>query len=86
MAKIDESGQIVTSPNLLKTLYLKTYTNRLKHRIMKPDYNDVFCLKMELWTSRLENLKEVKSAPWTMENLEDVLKSLKIISVWTHME
>ena len=42
MAKIDESGQIVTSPNLLKTLYLKTYTNRLKHRIMKPDYNDVF--------------------------------------------
>ena len=77
MAKVDESGILVTAPNLLKDLYLRTYSNRLKHRLMKPEYSDLFCLKMELWTSRLENLKECKSSDWTMKNLEEELYNLK---------
>ena len=71
MAKIDENGLLVTVPNLLKQLYLSTYVNRLRHRTMKTEFDDIFCLKMELWESRLTMLN------WTMKNLEDVLKKLK---------
>ena len=35
MAKIDESGLLITSPNLIKELYLKTYKHRLRSRQIK---------------------------------------------------
>ena len=77
MAKFDENGMLVTSPRLLKDLYLRTYQHRLRQRIMKPEYQDIYFLKMELWESRLEELMNNKSAPWTEENLLKVIKSLK---------
>ena len=77
MAKLDENGSLVTAPNLLKDLYLRTYVNRLSHRKMKPEYNDIYCLKMELWSSRLKLLKNTKTPSWKMEHLDTVLKSLK---------
>ena len=77
MAKKNEDGLIITSPNLLKDLYLRTYSHRLRQREMKPEYLDVFCLKMELWESRLDELKQQKSKPWSKKDLDKVLKSLK---------
>ena len=77
MAKINEQGMLVTSPNLLKDLYLRTYKHRLRQRIMKKEYLEIFILKNELWDSRMEELKTTKSEPWTMKNLTNVLKSLK---------
>ena len=77
MAKVDENGSLVTAPNLLKDLYLKTYVNRLSHRQMKPEYNDIYYLKMELWSSRLKLLRNTKTPPWKMKHLDAVLKSLK---------
>ena len=77
MAKLDENGSLVTAPNLLKDLYLRTYVNRLKHREMKPELNDIFCLKRELWLSRLTLLRNRKTPPWKMKHLDEVLKSLK---------
>ena len=44
---------------------------------MKPELLDLYCLKNELWSTRLEYLKERKTSPWNMEELELVLKSLK---------
>ena len=41
MAKLDTSGQFITSPNLLKDLYLRTYQDRLSHRVMKTGYEDI---------------------------------------------
>ena len=38
---------------------------------------DIFFLKNELWNSRLKELLANKSAPWKMDELEKVLKSLK---------
>ena len=38
-------------------------------RIMKPEYQDIYFLKMELWKSRLEELMNNKSTPWTEEKL-----------------
>ena len=77
MAKLDEKGMLITSPNLLKSLYLRTYKHRLRQREMKTDYSEIFVLKTELWNSRMKELIENKSEPWEMENLMKVLKSLK---------
>ena len=77
MAKINEVGMIVTAPNLLRDLYLRTYKHRLRQRQMKKEFNDIFCLKTELWESRMIELKTSKSEPWSIENLNKVLKSLK---------
>ena len=77
MAKIDSNGSLVTAPNMLKNLYVETYKKRLKHRIIKPELNDVYCLKMELLRSRLVLMKSIKTPRWKKKNLDDVLKSLK---------
>ena len=77
MAKKDENGTLVTHPELLKSLYLRTYMNRLCSREMKPELLDVFFLKEELWSSRMEELKRRKSLPWTIVELRRALKSLK---------
>ena len=76
-AKKDEDGMLVTSPNLLKDLYLRTYKHRLRPRIIKNGLEDIFYLKTALWNSRLEELLSNKSKPWNMQDLEKVLKSLK---------
>jgi hypothetical protein len=55
--KKDENGTLITSPNMLRALYLRTYQNRLKNRQMKEDLMDIFFLKDELWISRLEELR-----------------------------
>ena len=44
---------------------------------MKTELNDVFCLKMELWMSRLTLMTTIKTPPWTMKKLDYVLKNLK---------
>ena len=77
MAKLDNNGNLVTTPEALKNLYLETYRTRLKHRDMDRKYMDIFFLKSELWQIRCQNLKQIKTKPWTMNELENVLKNLK---------
>ena len=72
MAKKDENGHLINSPNLLKELYIDTYKHRLRQRIMQPEIMDIFFLKNELWNSRLEELLAKKSAPWKMDELKKV--------------
>ena len=74
MAKMDANGQIITSPNLLKDLYLETYSDRLSHRVMKSEYEDIFEIKTKLWEMTLELCRANKSEPWQMSDLEKVLK------------
>ena len=77
MAKRDKNGNLITSPNLLKKLYLDTYKERLKSREMKPELLDLYFLKSELWDLRLEQLEQTKTRPWAVEDLDRVLKDLK---------
>ena len=77
MAKKDENGLLITSPNLLKDLYLRTYKHRLRQRDIKPELMDILFLKTELWESRLDELLLKKSSPWSSDDLDKVLKSLK---------
>ena len=77
MAKHDKKGNLITAPSSLRLLYLKTYQNRLQHREMKPEFSEVFLLKMKLWKLRYEILKSKKSQAWPLEALENVLKAMK---------
>ena len=77
MAKKDENGTLITSPNMLRALYLRTYQNRLKNRKMKEDLMDIFFLKDELWISRLEELRMESTKPWSQLQLRKAIKMLK---------
>ena len=78
MAKRDKNGNIITAPESLKLLYADTYSERLSNRIMKSQLMDVFHLKEELWTSRIKELHLKKTEAWTINQLRDVLKKLKV--------
>ena len=77
MAKLDEEGNLITSPHSLKELYLSTYEDRLKNRQIAEGLEDIKELKEELWSKGLELVEKQKTPNWTMEQLNKVLKSLK---------
>ena len=77
IAKRDERGNLITSVEPLKQLYLRTYVHRLRNRPMKDDMIELFHLKNDLWQGRLELSKMKKSKPWTIHDLNVVLKGLK---------
>ena len=55
MAKVDKSGNVITAPPLLRKLYLETYVDRLRHREMKAEFNDIFEMKTILWRWQCES-------------------------------
>ena len=77
LAKKNEKGKLVTNPTELKKLYLKTYLNRLRHRKIKPGFENLKILKEYLCLKRLELTKETKAPRLTRIKLEKVLKQLK---------
>ena len=77
MAKRDVQGNLITAVAPLKKLYIDTYRYRLRHRNMKPEYQEIYQLKTQLWELRFEELKLKESAPWDTKNLMQILKKLK---------
>ena len=77
MAKKDDAGNFITAVEPLKKLYLETYVHRLRPRPIREDLQDLLSLKNELWAGRLELIKSNVSKPWTLKDLDRVLKSLK---------
>jgi hypothetical protein len=77
MAKVDSSGNLITSPQELRNLYLTTYTERLAHRSMKTAFMDIFELQNKLWELRNSECQKIQTEPWTEEQLVRVLKKLK---------
>ena len=59
-AKKDKNGKLVTNPEKLLDLYLETYKERLSHRKMKKEYDDIFKMKNQLWELRLESCLQEK--------------------------
>ena len=64
MAKLDKKGNVITAPALLRNLYLETYVDRLSHREMKPEFNDIFEMKTTLWRWQCDYMKTKKSENW----------------------
>ena len=76
-AKVDEKGNILTTPEALKGLYKSTYMERLKGKEILEEHKDLYELKMKLWSSRLENLRMKKSKDWSLDELNKALKCLR---------
>ena len=77
-AKLDTAGNLITAAEPLKNLYLRTYVHRLRQRQIKDDMLELQQLKTDLWEGRFQLSKSRKSEPWTLKDLEVVLKSLKL--------
>ena len=75
--KYDEFGNLITAPETLKQLYLKTYQNRLEHRKISERYEDLRKIKNELWDIRFELLKVKPASTWNLKDVENAAKSLK---------
>ena len=76
-AKFDLSGNIVTAPERLKSVYLKHFVQRLRHRPMRPEYEELKYLKELLCYQRLDLVKAKEFEPWTSGQLDFVLNKLK---------
>ena len=77
VGKKDVKGNIVTDQHGLKSLYLDTFVWRLRERPIRPDLVEVKNLKEKCFEQVLELCRKTKSKPWSAEDLESVLKSLK---------
>ena len=60
-----------------KNLALNTYNERLKNRDMKEDLSELKEMKEILWKLRLNSARKKANPPWTMDNLDHLLKNLK---------
>ena len=56
-AKLDLSGKLVTAPEQLKSVYLEHLVQRLRHRPMRPEYQELRELKELLCQQRLDLVK-----------------------------
>ena len=77
VSKMNQNGRLVSSPEELKELYIKTYQNRLRHRPAKPGFEELRTLKEHLCSKRLELVRMKPFQPWGENDLEKVLHSLK---------
>ena len=76
-AMMDSRGHLVSSGQKIKDLYLKTYEERLKHRKIKEGLEEHQANREELFQHRIDETKKKQIIPWTMKQLEKVLRSLK---------
>ena len=76
-AKKDKSGNLITTKNGLLALYKSTYMDRLSHKPILPEYEQLKVLKESLFELRYEMSKEMKSKDWSVKQVEKICKSLK---------
>ena len=77
LAKKNENEKLISNPEELKSIYLKTYINRLRHRDIKPGFQNIKLLKEYLCAKRLEMTAQYKATRPTRNKLDQVLKKLK---------
>jgi hypothetical protein len=73
-----KGGNIVTNHIGLKHLYLDTYIHRLRNRPMKTEFQEIKDLKTQLFELRLKLARSQSTTPWSLEQLETALKTLKL--------
>ena len=76
-AKKDKSGNLITTKNGLLALYKQTYMDRLSHKPIREDYEQLKELKETLFKLRYEISSRNKLEDWKVEQIEKVCKSLK---------
>ena len=76
-AMMDSKGNLVTSTAGIEKLATEHFQKVLENRKMKDEPKHIQIDKEELAKHRLDLARDKKSPPWTMEDLETVLKFLK---------
>ena len=61
VGKKNQKGQLITNPEEWKNIYLDTFKYRLRHRRVKPGFEDLLEQQEELFKVRLEKAKEKKT-------------------------
>ena len=77
LAKKNGKGKLVTNPGELKKLYLDTFVSRLRHRKIKPGFEDLTFMKEYLCARRLEITSYTKASLLTRTKMDKVLNLLK---------
>ena len=70
-------GKIVTKTSVVKQIILSKYKIRLRKRPSNPEVSHIMKIKEENAKRIINIAKEIKTLPWTSEELSRVLKSLK---------
>jgi hypothetical protein len=71
--KINHQGKLVTSPDEIRKLLLKEYTERLRVRPDHPEMKDIFEAKDKAFNVKIENARHNKTKDWNITELEEVL-------------
>ena len=74
--KFNHQGKLVTSPEDMKILLAKEYSERLRPRPEHPDMKHIFEVKKEVFEAKMKEAMDNKSPDWNMCELEDVLKHI----------
>ena len=74
---LDKEGNLITSPYLIEKRSVEVFEERLRNRPMKEQLHDLRKDKEELCKLRLKLAGKKKTPPWSMKDLEVVLKYLK---------
>ena len=76
-AMLDSMGNLVTSRSGIEKLTVNTFQERLKPWKIREDLQVYEKQREELCDKRLKKAQENKTPPWTLEDLDIVLKQLK---------
>ena len=77
IAKKDELGNLVSSPKLLKKMYLKTYLDRLSPNNINPTLKFLQETKETLFDERINLAKLNKTGPISQVKVDKVLSKVK---------
>ena len=77
IAKRNYKGDLISDPDELRILLAKEYKQRLRPRPIRPDLGDLKERRDAIFDIQLKLAEENSSKPWTMDDLERALSSLK---------
>ena len=70
-------GKVITNSTEKEAVILEHFEHRMRKREIKDEVKDINALNNELFKMRLKETKKVKSPPFEMIELNNVLKTLK---------
>ena len=77
VGKVNNEGKMITDQERIKELYLDSFLWRLRDRPIRPDLKDLQSVKTKTFEAILKTCTKIRTDPWTLQELEKVLNSLK---------
>ena len=77
-AMLDSRGNLVTTSSAIEALTMEMYQDRLKAHNIKEHLTEHKVQREKMCDERLKEASQIKTHDWTMGDLEEVLKQLKL--------